>query len=313
MEITALYNHHIPQAAELFTGKYRQLRQAIPVLPDQLADTGRVTGMLEHMLAKGGAVAALEQGVLRGFLGWYLVDGVRNTHRTGVYVPEWGHVVVAGEETLLYRALYRAASTVWAAAGVNVHLITLFANDQAAVETWFWNGFGLAVVDAIRPIHPLDGPATTDLCIRKAASADIPALIVLDEEHRRHYTQPPVFMAPVDTPDFAAFLQDPKHSVWLALDGDTLAGFIKFEGASEGAAETVSSDTTIAITGAYVRAEYRGRGAAPALLDAALRDYAARGFERCAVDFESFNPEAASFWVKYFEPVCYSLMRVPEA
>jgi len=61
-----------------------------------------------------------------------------------------------------------------------------------------------------------------------------------------------------------------------------------------------------------VRPEYRGRGAAPALLDAALRDYAARGFERCAVDFESFNPEAASFWVNYFKPVCYSLMRVPE-
>jgi hypothetical protein len=30
-------------------------------------------------------------------------------------------------------------------------------------------------------------------------------------------------------------------------------------------------------------------------LYAALQDYAARGFVRCIGDFESFNPEAASF------------------
>jgi hypothetical protein len=39
----------------------------------------------------------------------------------------------------------------------------------------------------------------------------------------------------------------------------------------------------------------------------------AQGFERYAVNFESFNPEAASFWMKYFDPLVYSLMRCPEA
>lgn len=57
---------------------------------------------------------------------------------------------------------------------------------------------------------------------------------------------------------------------------------------------------------------YRGRKAAAALLDAALRDYGPRGFTCCAVDFESFNPEAAVFWPKYFELVAFSLARVPE-
>jgi hypothetical protein len=32
----------------------------------------------------------------------------------------------------------------------------------------------------------------------------------------------------------------------------------------------------------------------------------------CAVNFESFNPEAATFWMRYFEPVGLSVMRVPE-
>jgi hypothetical protein len=57
---------------------------------------------------------------------------------------------------------------------------------------------------------------------------------------------------------------------------------------------------------------YRALYRAAAARWAALGDYGGRGFTRCAVDFESFNPEAAVFWMKYFTPVCLSVMRVPE-
>jgi hypothetical protein len=43
-----------------------------------------------------------------------------------------------------------------------------------------------------------------------------------------------------------------------------------------------------------------------------LRVYAAQGYTACSVDFESLNPEAAVFWMRYFEPVCYSVLRFPE-
>jgi GNAT superfamily N-acetyltransferase len=91
-------------------------------------------------------------------------------------------------------------------------------------------------------------------------------------------------------------------------------GYLRLEGSSDGATELVKDEPgrTIAITGAYMRLAYRGRGAAAALLDAALRDLAGAGVVRCSVDFESFNPEAASFWMKYFTPVVLSVMRVPE-
>ena len=89
-------------------------------------------------------------------------------------------------------------------------------------------------------------------------------------------------------------------------------GIHAVRGAQPGAADIVSAETTIAITGAYTDPTYRGRGAGKALLDAALRNYAGRGYTGCSVDFESFNPEAAAFWMKYFTPVCLSVMRVPE-
>jgi GNAT superfamily N-acetyltransferase len=115
-----------------------------------------------------------------------------------------------------------------------------------------------------------------------------------------------------DAAAFANLLNNPANSVWLALMAGKPVGYMRFEGSSFGAASVVGAETTVAITGAYTRPAYRGKGAAVALLDAALQTYAAQGFARCSVDFESFNPEAAAFWMKYFEPVCFSLLRVPE-
>jgi GNAT superfamily N-acetyltransferase len=116
-----------------------------------------------------------------------------------------------------------------------------------------------------------------------------------------------------DAAEHAVFLSRPKNSIWLALDGEVLAGFIRYEGYDFDGVAIIESEDAVTITGAYVRPAYRGQRVAVALLDAALRDYHARGFKFCAVNFESFNPEAASFWMKYFEPVCFSVLRVPEA
>jgi GNAT superfamily N-acetyltransferase len=196
-----------------------------------------------------------------------------------------------------------------------MHAITLLAQDRTTRETWFWNGFGMAVVDAIRPAAPLQPTPHTSLQIRPARLDDAEALYALDIEHCQHYSQAPVFMTPrtpASASEWREFLSQEHHSAWLAVDGSQAAGFIRFEPDSEGACAIVASQGTIAITGAYVRPLVRGRQAAPAILDAALHHYAAQGFTRCAVDFESFNPEAATFWLKYFKPVCYSLTRVPE-
>jgi ribosomal protein S18 acetylase RimI-like enzyme len=211
--------------------------------------------------------------------------------------------------------MYRAAAEQWAAASCQVHAVTLLAHDRAAEEVWFWNGFGLTVVDAVRPMRPLGVAYSTDLHIRKATRDDAHALAELDAEHWTHYTRSPIFMPPHagrDAAENVEFLSRSKNSIWLALDGDVPAGFIRYEGYDFDGVAIVESDDAVAITGAYVRPAYRGRHAATALLDAALRDYQARGLKSCAVNFESFNPEAASFWMKYFEPVCVSVMRAPE-
>ncbi|MEW6404239.1 MAG: GNAT family N-acetyltransferase [Chloroflexota bacterium] len=316
MQISTFHRELIPEAAKLFIESYQKQRQTTPILPNLMEDASIVERMLSDLMDTCLGIAAIEEGRLVGYMGWFLVKKFRDTDRMGAYVPEWGHACTEKDQTNIYRAMYRAAAAEWFQAGCQVHSLTLLAHDHTTEKIWFWNGFGLTVVDTIRPMRPLDIPYTTDLCIRKATPQDAHALAELDAEHWSHYTQSPVYMTPRTGKDAAGnieFLSHPKNSVWLALDGDTPVGFIRYEGYDFDGSAILESESGVTITGAYVRPEYRGRKAAVALLDAALRDYQSRGLKYCAVNFESFNPEAATFWMKYFEPVCYSVVRVPES
>jgi GNAT superfamily N-acetyltransferase len=317
IEVTPIHPADYSQAAALFVQSYHRLREKIPALSNHMDDITRVESQLERLFNQCQGLAARQDGQLVGFMGWYIAPGFRGTTRTGAYVPEWGHCASAQVLPQVYRALYQKASTIWTAAKVQVHAITMLANNQAERDFWFWNGFGMLVVDAIRSMSSPGLPVCSELTIRKAVPADAVILHALDIEHCRHYTKPPVFMSPrqasvTSTQEWLEFLNRPENAVWIALAGKTPAGFIRFDANDVNGSTILEGESTVFISGAYVHPEYRGHGAATAILDAALHDYARRGYQRCVLDFESVNPQASTFWLRYFQPVAYSLMRIPE-
>ncbi len=310
MQLVSFGPEHAFDAARMFVASLQRLRADVPALSGTLADIGAVAEKLSRMRG----FAAVQDGRLVGYLtGWFPIEAFRGADRVGAYVPEWGHCLDT-DRAAVYGALYRAASREWASAGCDTHALTILAND-ASLDTWFWHGFGLGTVDAVRSMEPLHLPAPDGFTVRAASPADATDLAVLDAEHTRHYAEPPVFMVPpsaFDAPTWSAFLADPRHTAWLAEDADGPFGFLRFDRAFDGS-DVIVSDTGVFISGAYVRATHRRRGAAAAILDAALRHHADEGLTCCALDFEAFNPEATAFWLRSFAPVCYSLMRVPEA
>jgi GNAT superfamily N-acetyltransferase len=319
MQILTLDPNLIPAAAELFVKNFNRQRAAIPILPDTLADPANTAKRISDLAGTCPVFAAMEGDRLLGYLGAWVIDNFRDTPRRAAYASEWAHGVLSDldpdRQTSVYRALYRTASVAWFEAGCSAHAITILVGDVAARETWFWNGFGMLIVDAVRSLEAFDAPVPEGYIIRKANLTETEDLADIETEHWNHYFRPPVLMTPSQADDsaaFARFLREPGNSVWTAWKGKDLATYIRFEGSSFGSADIVNGAGTIAITGAYTRKAHRGLGLAPAMISAAIGDYHAQGYARCAVDFESVNPEAASFWPKYFTPVCYSLMRVPE-
>jgi len=45
------------------------------------------------------------------------------------------------------------------------------------------------------------------------------------------------------------------------------------------------------------------------MLQSVIEEASLKGYQRCAVVFESQNKNARDFWLKYFTLVCYSLVR----
>ena len=63
------------------------------------------------------------------------------------------------------------------------------------------------------------------------------------------------------------------------------------------------------IRGAYCLPEHRGKGLYQNLLNYTISKLKSEGYTRLGVNFESFNPTARGFWLKYFAPYTSSVVR----
>lgn len=314
MQIIPFDESHIPAAANMLHDNIQDLGRGVPGLPRGLENTEKMKSLLGSVLKRSAGLAAVQGETTLGFLTWWIVDDFRYTGRRAAYCPVWGHAV-AGESRPIYQSLYRAAGQIWTREGCHTHALTILANQSPVVQTWFWSGFGLTGVDAARPMEPLRRAADAQIDIHTAGEADIERVYKLNLEHRQHYRRSPVFMAPYPEwtrADIAGFLSRPGNTIWMAIDGSSLVGFLVFDRGGGEDFNFFKSGASVHITGAYIRPEYRRRGVATRILERALRHYATEGLESMTVDFEAYNPEASGFWMQHFQATAYSLIRVPE-
>ncbi|GAJ16035.1 unnamed protein product, partial [marine sediment metagenome] len=86
-------------------------------------------------------------------------------------------------------------------------------------------------------------------------------------------------------------------------------GFIKAEKPQFDVSYAVHGESTLAINGMYVEADFRRAGVGSLLLASLAREAAAADKEIVSVDCETTNPEAYGFWSRWFEPVAWALER----
>lgn len=306
----------IATAASMFVESFAQLCAHAPYLRPSMPQP-HVEALLTMISGQCEGVVAVEGDRLLGYMTWFIDDSFRDGPKKGAYVPEWGHAADAERLKDVYQGLYKTATEIWFAEGCEVHALTLLANNATLRDWFFTNGFGILVVDAARDLAPM--AKTPDLpagfSIRTATANDIEALIALDSEHCKGYSQPPILMherAGMSREALDEFISTADNSFWLACHQHSPVGFIKFDRHEPDGVGIVRTPGTVAICGAYIKPEFRGQGLASAALSAALTHYAKKGCTCCSVNFEPFNPSAVNFWPKHFFPVAHSLVRYPE-
>lgn len=314
MKIVQFQRSHVEDAAGLVMEAYQAERQSVislPVYEDKGGLMESLAGLVEDSTGLPG-FAAVEGGRLLGHIAGYPVDQFFSTHR-GVYVPPQGIAAAGHDRSQVFQRLYEAASAAWVGEGRLTHCVSFWAHDAAAQEAWYWLGFGLRCVDAIRPLTDVAGAGKpSGLRIGKAAPGDADALYPLHTEHCGYYRNAPLFMPHVEVEggleEFRQWLAGEGNHLWAAYAGARPVSYMRISRGLGNSFATRGEDS-YHICGAFTTPDARGTGAATVLLQAIVDWLREQHCDRLSVDYESFNIYGSRFWRKHFASFLYSPVR----
>jgi GNAT superfamily N-acetyltransferase len=300
---------HLEDGARLVRDRYQRLREQVPDLPQRYSDVSSLAPLLQDILKPGvPGVAAVQGNRLVGFLTAWLMPDFRG--KRSIYVPEWANAAVLDDSARIYEAMYSCISGDWLAKGYSAHYLSILPNDIQALCQWHWLGFGMFAVDALRALDPIP-VGETGVHIRRAGLQDIEQVMALQDELWEYIKSSPIFILSkrYDRKYYEEWLQNPDKVIWLACSQDEPLAFMRMGPAAEDVCTIIIDEKTTSIYAAFTRAPARREGIATALLAHALEFARAGGYQRCAVPFEPMNPLGSRFWLRYFQPVCYSFLR----
>ena len=309
LKIIPLKEEHLEDAAGLVSKRYKRLREHEAQLPDRYTKVSKLLPLLQNIMQEAcPGVAAFQNGQLVGFLKGWQMPSFRG--KRSIYSPEWANAADLDDSQRIYEEMYSHLAEVWVADQYLAHYISLFPNDVKALSAWNWMGFGMIAVDGLRGLESIQG-GDVNVDVRGAKLQDLEEVMELHEALRMYMKGSPIFL-PTEKRDrnyYAEWLKNPDKEVWLAYMKGELVAFMRLGPAEEDECMIVLDEKTTSIYSAFTKEKVRGKGIAAALLDHALKSARASGYERCAVSFEPMNLLGSRFWLKYFKPVCLSVVR----
>ena len=165
-------------------------------------------------------------------------------------------------------------------------------------------------IDAIRPMNEINAPICTDYNYCELTSDQFIQIMPLSHMLDAHMAASPTFMPrPPDTElSFVAKAVRYYCSFFAAKKGGKVIAFAGVAHGGETFACEVSGYTHIT-TGAYCLPEHRGKGVFQNLMNFVISTLSIEGYTRFGVDFESINPNAYGFWLKYLNAYAHSVVR----
>jgi ribosomal protein S18 acetylase RimI-like enzyme len=309
ISIEKLGDKHLEDAANLVKTRFQQLYRQIPCLPDRYADVDTYVSLLNGILsAPGTGVAAIRGKQLVGFLTGWQMESFRG--KRSIYSPEWANAADLSESARIYEEMYTHMASKWVADQYIAHYISLFSNDGYALNAWHWMGFGMISVDGLRNMDPVLTSGES-LRIRPAEVQDIDRVMDLREALRQYMKEAPIFFQ-TDKEEqifYEEWIRAPRNVAWLGVQNDEPVSLMMVGPADIDTCTIIQDEKTTSIYAAYTEEKSRGEGFGTALLNHALKSAKVSGYQRCSVSFEPMNLQAKRFWLKYFQPVCISVVR----
>lgn len=305
------YSHiHLEALTVLFIKKYRNFVKKNPILSNEYSKIEEIKPKIEKISSTFDTVVAIKDNQVVGYLTGFLIDSFKSSH-LGIYTPEWGHATLNNDVTI-FNEMYQKLFSIVSKKGCKVHAITILGDELELKENLHWNGHGLLVVDAIRKAQ-LINEGNQNVKIRFASLDDISKLINIIQENHRYMSGSPTFLQVDKDENISEMLKtcltDKKTKILIAFEKDKIIGMMKVVTNGGNSATIVRDKKILKISTTHVLEANQNQGVAKALLNEANRYALEKKLESVTVDFESTNFKARRFWLKYFDIVCYSLIR----
>lgn len=296
---------HVEDAKLIAITNYNEEREYVPVLPaiNTLPD-------LEHFASNGLGVVVFDKGRMVGFLCCYEPwENAFNSKAKGTFSPIHAHGSVKENRSMIYKRMYQVAAEKWVKHKITYHAIAFYAHDLESVNAMFTYGFGLRCIDAIRPMEGLELQWSDEINFEELSNADVMQIREMRQMLSEHLGNSPCFMYSKQE-EFARWLaraEARNTRLFVAWEGEKPIAFLEVSGSGENFVTEVSDMCNIC--GAFCLPEYRGKNIYHNLLNFTILKLKAEGYKILGVDFESFNPTANVFWLKYFTTYTNSVVR----
>lgn len=301
MQIIDFKSDHIETATQLVNQNYEQERGFVPACPRSV-----VLPDMKQFADNNLGVAAFENEEMVGFLCSYppidrpfQLEGV-----LGAYSPKCANAATGHNRVVVYAKMYQVAANKWARAGLSNHAITLYAHDTEVHQQFFEYGFGLWGMNAVRLMEEIDSRPVSEIDFIELPRERFSETLPLQNALVEHFWQSPMFIRfEYHTEEgLAAECAKLPFRYFGAFNSDKLVAYMRV-------LKDMSNNGRQTICGAYCLTDYRSRGLYQALLNHVIAVLKAEGNTLLEVDFESFNPTARGFWLKYFTPYMSGVVR----
>ncbi len=306
MKIINFTKEHCEEAMRLARSDYEREREFVTELP-LTASVPELTWFAENSLG----VAAFEGDTMVGFLCSYPpIDKIfGSTDVRGQFSPMGAHAAGNENRAGIYEAMYQAAAKKWVLAGAVSHAIGLYAFDQEVLQMFFRNGFGMRCMDAIKRVeqHPI--VSQEGFRYQELEAEERELAYPLDAMLNAHYRKSPFFMnRTLHTKErFLDLCAEENARIFVTLYEGQICAYLKIT--EEGETFLATGKKYRHITGAFCLPEFRGNKIMLNLLNFAETELAKSGIQTLGVDFETINPTAYYFWLKYFKAYTISVVR----
>ena len=311
MIIEKFKEKYIEDAAKLFQKNYSEIRKKYNYLPENFENIEIICSNLKKAISKNPSFVAIRSNQIIGYITGYSNIRELKGSFSGSYIPEWGNSAIYDDREIIYENLYTTISRIWANNKNFTHIISFLVNTEL-INTFSMLGFGMQVIDAIRNLDMIKTNRLPAYNIKRANESHISQLKEFHFFINRHLESPPIFLKRNtekigDEQIIKEFLSDDTITLIATINGEIIS-CIRGE-KNYGNIPILDKKGTFGINFGYTKIDYRKTGLASILLNEILEIAKNDGAVFCSVDFESQNIEGRSFWLEYFKPIVYSMMR----